>query len=150
MFHPADFYQMCIRDRVRYVLERCRTVEEAIEAIRELPVGSAQAITLADRSGAVAVVECNCCLLYTSGLGVAKLRSRPGKTARIRSPDKCIQIAQFHFPISLCGIEIFESPYNIFQFYRIVKACYTECRNQTKPTRRNPHEYHCNRKPSLP
>lgn len=45
---------------VRYVLERCRTVEEAIEAIRELPVGSAQAITLADRSGAAAVVECNC------------------------------------------------------------------------------------------
>ena len=45
---------------VRYVLERCRTVEEAIEAIRKLPVGSAQAITLADRSGAAAVVECNC------------------------------------------------------------------------------------------
>lgn len=44
----------------RYVLERCRTVEEAIEAIRKLPVGSAQAITLADRSGAAAVVECNC------------------------------------------------------------------------------------------
>ena len=45
---------------VRYVLERCSTVEEAIEAIRKLPVGSAQAITLADRSGAAAVVECNC------------------------------------------------------------------------------------------
>ena len=43
---------------VRYCLEKCGTVEQALEAICMLPRGSAQTITLADRSGAVAVAEC--------------------------------------------------------------------------------------------
>ncbi|MBS6955744.1 MAG: linear amide C-N hydrolase [Enterocloster asparagiformis] len=45
---------------VRYILERCGTVAEAVKALERLPVGSAQAITLADRGGDAAVVECNC------------------------------------------------------------------------------------------
>lgn len=44
---------------VRYILEKCSTVEEAIEHLRKLPIASAQTITLADKSGDMAVVECN-------------------------------------------------------------------------------------------
>lgn len=45
---------------VRYLLENCRTVGEALEALHRLPIGSAQTITLADREGRVALAECNC------------------------------------------------------------------------------------------
>ena len=45
---------------VRYVLEHCQTVEEALAALAELPVSSAQTIVLADASGDLAAVECNC------------------------------------------------------------------------------------------
>lgn len=44
---------------VRYLLERCRTVEEALEALAELPIASSQTLILADASGQVALVECN-------------------------------------------------------------------------------------------
>ena len=43
---------------VRYCLEKCATVEQAVKAIETLPLGSAQTITLADRGGRVAVAEC--------------------------------------------------------------------------------------------
>lgn len=45
---------------VRYLLETCKTTEEAIYALNFLPIGSPQTITLADASGELAVVECNC------------------------------------------------------------------------------------------
>lgn len=45
---------------VRYLLGHCKSVAEAIETLHELPIGSAQTITMADRFGALAVVECNC------------------------------------------------------------------------------------------
>lgn len=45
---------------VRYLLEKCKTTSEAINAIKELPLSSPQTITLADRNGDIAVVECNC------------------------------------------------------------------------------------------
>ena len=44
---------------VRYFLEKCRTVEEVLEKIKNLPIASAQTITLADKTGAMAVIECN-------------------------------------------------------------------------------------------
>jgi predicted choloylglycine hydrolase len=44
---------------IRYILEKCATTEEAIEALKNLPIASAQTITLADRNGKIAVVECN-------------------------------------------------------------------------------------------
>ena len=44
---------------VRYILEKCATTEEAISALKELPIASAQTITLADSKGKIAVVECN-------------------------------------------------------------------------------------------
>ena len=43
---------------VRYLLERCASVSQAVEALQSLPVASAQTVTLADRGGEVAVVEC--------------------------------------------------------------------------------------------
>ena len=43
----------------RYILEKCATTEEAIDALKNLPIASAQTITLADRNGKIAVVECN-------------------------------------------------------------------------------------------
>ncbi len=44
---------------VRYILEKCDTTAAAIAALKELPRASAQTITLADKQGNVAVVECN-------------------------------------------------------------------------------------------
>lgn len=45
---------------VRYLLEKCNSEKEAIQALQSLPIGSAQTITLADATGDMAVVECNC------------------------------------------------------------------------------------------
>ena len=45
---------------LRYILERCTTVREAIEALHVLPVSSSQTFTMVDRTGDMAVVECNC------------------------------------------------------------------------------------------
>lgn len=45
---------------LRYILEKCCLVEEALASLRKLPISSAQTFTLADRSGDMAVVECNC------------------------------------------------------------------------------------------
>ena len=44
---------------VRYLLEKCTTVDEALAALKELPIASAQTITLADSIGKIAVAECN-------------------------------------------------------------------------------------------
>lgn len=44
---------------IRYILEKCRTTEEAIAQLKGLPIASAQTITLADKNGDIAVVECN-------------------------------------------------------------------------------------------
>lgn len=44
---------------VRYLLEKCRTTREALTRLRQLPIGSAQTLTIADAAGEMAVVECN-------------------------------------------------------------------------------------------
>lgn len=43
----------------RYLLEKCKTTQEAIAALRVLPMASAQTLTIADPGGDIAVVECN-------------------------------------------------------------------------------------------
>jgi predicted choloylglycine hydrolase len=45
---------------LRYILEKCRTVKEALKALHNLPISSAQTLTMIDKSGEMAVVECNC------------------------------------------------------------------------------------------
>ena len=44
---------------VRYFLEKCRTVKDVLEKIKNLPIASVQTITLADKTGDMAVIECN-------------------------------------------------------------------------------------------
>lgn len=44
---------------IRHILETCRTVKEAIGLLKSLPISSTQNIVLADKSGDMAVVECN-------------------------------------------------------------------------------------------
>ncbi len=44
---------------VRYLLEKCKTTEETILKLKELPIASAQTLTIIDRTGDMAVVECN-------------------------------------------------------------------------------------------
>ncbi|HKM34077.1 MAG TPA: C45 family peptidase [Lachnospiraceae bacterium] len=44
---------------LRYVLEKCKSTEEAISKLRELPIASSHTFTIADSSGKIAVVECN-------------------------------------------------------------------------------------------
>lgn len=44
---------------LRYLLEKCKTTGEAVAALHRLPIASAQTLTLADRDGDIAIVECN-------------------------------------------------------------------------------------------
>lgn len=44
---------------VRYLLEKCKTTTEAIQSIKKLPIASAQTLTIADKNGDIAVIECN-------------------------------------------------------------------------------------------
>lgn len=44
---------------VRYILEKCKTVEEGITALKTLPIASNCNILLADMNGEMVVVECN-------------------------------------------------------------------------------------------
>ncbi len=44
---------------VRYLLEKCKTTQEAISELQCLPIASAQTITIADKEGDIAVIECN-------------------------------------------------------------------------------------------
>lgn len=44
---------------LRYLLERCKTVKEAIHTLRCLPIASSQTFTMADCTGEIALVECN-------------------------------------------------------------------------------------------
>ena len=44
---------------VRYLLEKCKTTNEAIESIKTLPIASQQTLTIADRTGNIVVIECN-------------------------------------------------------------------------------------------
>lgn len=44
---------------LRYLLEKCKTTAEAIEGLYGLPIASAQTLTIADKYGEIAVVECN-------------------------------------------------------------------------------------------
>jgi predicted choloylglycine hydrolase len=45
---------------VRYILETCRTVREAMESLARLPIASAQTLIIVDRTGDMVIVECNC------------------------------------------------------------------------------------------
>ena len=44
---------------LRYLLEKCKNVSEAVSCLHQLPIASAQTLTLADTSGKIALVECN-------------------------------------------------------------------------------------------
>lgn len=46
---------------IRYILEKCKTVKEALEALKSLTISSSQTLVIADRSGDMALVECNAC-----------------------------------------------------------------------------------------
>ncbi len=45
---------------IRYILEKCRDVDEALSFLKEVPISSAQNIILADKNFNIALVECNC------------------------------------------------------------------------------------------
>lgn len=45
---------------VRYLLEKCKTTDEAISLLKSIPIASQQTITIADTTGNIVVVECNC------------------------------------------------------------------------------------------
>lgn len=42
---------------VRYFLEKCKTTEEVLRHIQQLPISSAQTLTVADKTGDIAVIE---------------------------------------------------------------------------------------------
>ena len=44
---------------VRYILEKCKTVNDAIEFLQKVPIASQQTLTIADATGEIAVIECN-------------------------------------------------------------------------------------------
>lgn len=45
---------------IRYFLEKCKTTNEVLELLKRTPIASQQTLTIADRNGNIAVVECNC------------------------------------------------------------------------------------------
>jgi predicted choloylglycine hydrolase len=45
---------------VRYILEKCKTVTEALEHLAKMPIASAQTLTIVDKTGDMVIVECNC------------------------------------------------------------------------------------------
>lgn len=45
---------------VRYLLEKCKTTDEALESIKKIPIASQQTLTIADITGNMIIVECNC------------------------------------------------------------------------------------------
>lgn len=45
---------------VRYLLEKCKTTDEALSLLKSIPIASQQTLTIADRTGNIVVVECNC------------------------------------------------------------------------------------------
>ena len=45
---------------VRYILEKCNDVNEALSFLEEVPISSSQNIIIADRNYNIALVECNC------------------------------------------------------------------------------------------
>jgi predicted choloylglycine hydrolase len=45
---------------LRYILEKCRTVREALAALRSLPISSSHTLTMVDKSGDMVVAECTC------------------------------------------------------------------------------------------
>ena len=44
---------------IRFILEKCSTVGEAMDKIKQLPIASSQTLTLADKMGNMVVAECN-------------------------------------------------------------------------------------------
>lgn len=44
---------------VRYLLEKCKTTKEVISKLKELPIASAQTLTIVDKTGDMAIIECN-------------------------------------------------------------------------------------------
>lgn len=44
---------------VRYLLEKCKTTNEAIEKLKTLPIASQQTLTIADSIGNIVIAECN-------------------------------------------------------------------------------------------
>lgn len=44
---------------VRYILEKCKTTEQAIAFLKKIPIASQQTLTILDRNGNMAIVECN-------------------------------------------------------------------------------------------
>ena len=45
---------------IRYILEKCRDIDEALNFLKEVPISSSQNIILADKNSNIALVECNC------------------------------------------------------------------------------------------
>lgn len=44
---------------LRYLLEKCKNVSEAVSCLGQLPLASAQTLILADRTGKIVLAECN-------------------------------------------------------------------------------------------
>lgn len=66
---------------IRYILEHCTSVNEALQVLEDLPIASAQTITLVDAKEA-AVVECNCERMH-----VVRSQSHVWATNRFHHPD---------------------------------------------------------------
>jgi len=45
---------------VRYLLEKCKTTKEAIAFLKNVPIASQEALTIIDKTGDMAIIECNC------------------------------------------------------------------------------------------
>ncbi len=44
---------------LRFLLEKCKTVNDVADCVKNIPIGSCQTITAADKSGSIALIECS-------------------------------------------------------------------------------------------
>lgn len=104
---------------VRYLLEKCGSVAQALEALEELPIASAQTLTLADERGDTAVVEC-------SALGRRVLRPTAER------PFVC---ATNRFTVQGLGLppEAVEDDWRAGERYGTLEGALTACRGRLDP-----------------
>lgn len=81
---------------LRYFLEKCRTVSEAVSWARKLPIASAQTITLADSTGDIAVIECSAEEAHIAGSFIEELPC--GKASQNAESRFVCATNAFHLP----------------------------------------------------
>lgn len=113
---------------VRYILEKCKYTNEAIEFLKKVPLASAQTITLADKNGNIAVVECNPEKIEViepeRSFVIATNNFVSKELKKYRNPDIDDLFSEKRYIETLATLKKYEGSYNIEMFKEILKGKY--------------------------